>query len=82
MPPKKKSSKQVAWGDSQTNECVKHFNTFHLTGGEDGWDPKNTAPSYIVSVVKDSIKIKPYLSKHNGGHKLNNDNQKAIRGYK
>jgi hypothetical protein len=82
MPPKKSNSKQAAWGDAQTNECIKHFNTFYLTGSEDGWDPENTQPSYIVGCVKDSLKIKPYLSKYNGGHKNNKDNQKAIRGYK
>lgn len=71
------------WGPEQNNECMKQFNLFVESGGSEGIDPDNVVDAdYIIKKCIANDKLKRFLSSNHGGHKLNRDNQKAIRGVK
>ena len=76
-------SRQANWGAKQKKEVLKQFNLFTSTNGEEGWDPEKWGDTdYIVGKAKDNPICVRYLSKRQGGHQSNRDNQKVVRGYK
>jgi len=69
------------WGEAQRARCVQQFNLFMSTQGEEGWDPDNVDPDYIIDCfLKDDI-CRPFLNANLGGHQLNKNSDKGISGY-
>jgi hypothetical protein len=75
-------AKQKNWNLAQSNVCVKNFNLFESSEGAEGWDPRQTLKADVVENLKTDSETRKYLSKSDGGHKSNNDNAKALRGYR
>ena len=72
--------KQSPWGTIQNNECVKQFNLFQTSGGEEGWNPEKHDKSYIVSKLREVAATRRFLKVSEGG--TNEDNSKGLRGYR
>jgi hypothetical protein len=77
-----RGSKLKNWGKEQKDECTRQFNLFTTTNGADGWNPAETADSYIRPKAKDNDILRPYLSAFIGGHSSCKDSSKVLRGYR
>jgi hypothetical protein len=71
------------WNKAASDELARLFNLFTQTGGQEGCDPQNQDPEYVIEALKENGILRPYLQFAHGGHLAHKkDSAKALRGYK
>jgi len=70
------------WGEGQRALCTQQFDLFTSSEGEEGWDPDNIDPDYIINCFSEDNICRPFLNANLGGNHLNKNSDKGIGGYR